>query len=267
MELKQKSESKRWTPRARDYLNGQSPHLRASQKREKCLTWIYRWGFSSGSTLSRVAGVKQSVSGKMEKAGLIIGTKTEAGGITRGTPSMYYTLTETGQEEAERQAPELLRYREIDRYRVNQKTLRHDLMAQQATLGALQSGAAVGFLTERELGKEQVGCKHPDVIWLLPGGGRIGIEVELSAKWERRLDEFVLAIYRSLREDGTPAAFDRVAVVTDSRAIKERYRGAMSPGTRVAYWSQDSRGHWKIEGKIELPPWMIEKVDFVLIEE
>lgn len=119
MELKQEeAESKRTTPCAKDFLNGQSPHERARQKRKQCINWIYRWGVSSGPLLSQVAGVKQSVAGKMEKAGLIIGTKTEAGGITKGTPAIYYTLTRAGLEEAERHATELRRYPEIDRFRV-----------------------------------------------------------------------------------------------------------------------------------------------------
>ncbi len=270
MEMKKEAKSTRPTPRAKDYLGDQSPHERATQKRNNCTAWLYRWGVSSGPLLSRVAGVKQSVAGSMEKAGLIIGTRTEAGGITKGTPAIYYTLTRTGLEAAERHATELLRYPEIDRFRVNQKKLRHDFMAQSATIGVLQGGAATGFLTERQLdqSKEKFGLKRPDVVWLLPGGGRIGLEVELSAKWDRRLDEFILAIFQSLRDDRSmQATFDRVAVATDSRAIQERYRGAMSPGKKVARWTQDSRGHWKIVEEIALPSWLLEKVDFVLFEE
>ena len=40
------------------------------------------------------------------------------------------------------------------------------------------------------------------------------LEVELSAKWGRRLDEFVGAIVDALERDATGRQFDQVLVVT-----------------------------------------------------
>jgi hypothetical protein len=208
--------------------------------------------------------------GQLERAGLVVGTRTEAGGITRGTPSHYWTLTETGVGDAERFADALLRYPEEDRYKVNQAQIRHYVLAQVATINARQAGAIVGYETERMTGEADVaGEKRPDVIWHLADGDSMAVEIELSAKWDRKLDEFVLAIVRALQSKDlqTPARFSRFAIVTDSKAILKRYQEAMTPGAKLTYWKKDgATGRWVTTGAVDVPAWLITKIDFMLLE-
>ena len=260
---------KRKPPKASDYLDGKSPHARAEEKRRRCVDWLYRWGYSSGPVLARVAGAQQAIVGKLERAGLVVQTRTEAGGITRGTPAFFYTLSELGLQLAERLTDRLLRYPEEDRYKVNQQQIRHYLLAQVATIDALDSGGVIDYATERQLDDAGIaGAKHPDVVWTLPGGGQIGIEVELSAKWDRRLDELVSAVERSLTANHpTPARFKRIAIVSDSPAILRRYREAMQPNAPLAIWKRNARQHWEVERTTVVPAWLIERVDFMLLED
>ena len=181
-----------------------------------------------------------------------------------------YTLSETGQQEAERLAENLHRYPESDPYRINQQQIRHYLLAQQATINTLNRKAITDFMTERQLDSagDKAGEKRPDVLWLLDGGTRIGVEIELSAKWDRRLDDFVIGIARSLQTKNpeTPDKYQRFVIVTDSPAIQKRYKAAMQPGTDLNVWKKNSRAHWEVEKTIKVPAWLIDKVDFVLLE-
>jgi hypothetical protein len=166
--------------------------------------------------------------------------------------------------------PALLRYPEEDRYRVNQQQMRHYLLAQKATIAALAAGTIADFRTERQIDNEgdKAGIKRPDIVWLLPNGAQIAIEVELSAKWDRKLDEFIRGIATSLEsEPAEPARFERVAIVTDSPAIHNRYKAAIQPGQPLTLWQKDKRAHWVIEKAIQMPTWLAEKVDFILMEE
>ena len=263
-------ESRRIPPIAADYLNGISPRARAIEKRKKIIDWLYRWGFSSGPLLTQVGGAKQSVVGKLVKSELIIATRTEAGGITWGMPTHYYTLTEMGLNEATGFAMKLLRAPEVDdRYKVTQMLIRHNLIAQNATINALNSGTIIDYETERQSDNgDKSGQKRPDVIWFLPKGGKIGIEVELSPKWDRRLDEFVTGIAISLRPDENGLSrFDRVHIFTDSPSIIERYKSAMQPGENMQFWKKNSRQHWEVEKTHPVPKWLIERIDFSLIKE
>jgi hypothetical protein len=255
---------------ASSYLNGESPRARGEKKLRRCLDWLYRWGYSSGPVLTTVSQAKQAIAGKMVKAGLVVATRTEAGGVTRGTPAFYYTLTQSGLEEAERMTEQLVRYPEADdRYRVNQGQLRHYLLAQSATAIAINAGAIIKYQTERQIDGEgdKVGIKRPDVVWTYPSGKQMAVEVELSAKWERKLDDFVLAIYRCLEPGETGSSrFERVTVITDSPAIKTRYEEAVQPNKPIQIWEKNKRGHYAVTETILAPEWLVERVDFSVIE-
>jgi hypothetical protein len=216
-----------------------------------------------------VSGAQQSVAGKLERAGLIVATRTEAGGITKGTPAFYYTLTQSGQEMAERFSEQLIRCPEVtDRYKVNQQQIRHSLVAQVATAKAIIAGTAIKYETERmfDADGDQASVKRPDVVWTLPSEARIAVEVELSAKWDRRLDEFVhgIAVGLAGNEDRT-ARFDRFMIVTDSPAIIRRYSDAIQPGRDIQIWTKNARQQWCVDHIVPVPKWLIERVDFHLI--
>lgn len=263
--------SRRIPPRAADFLQGETPHARGERKRRRVLTWIYQWGFSTAPLITRVSGaLAADFARRLEQAGLLTATRTEAGGVLKNTPRFYYTLTELGQQEAERHAETLLRYPEIDSYRVNQSTLRHHLLAQQATFNALHANTITGYRTERmdHATGDQAGVKYPDVTWILPNGESVGVEIELSGKWDRKLDEFVLGIVRALlppKGQSSGARFHRFAIVTDSAAIQRRYQEALQPGAQVHRWEKNSRQHWEITKTFEVPAGILNQVEFLLL--
>lgn len=244
--------------------SGKSPRQLGIEARLKVLIWLYRWGYASADGIQSMLG--RTVGGyaqKLVRQGWLVATKTES-----GSPEYCFTLSVRGLEEAERYTPILLKYPEIDPYRVNQQQIRHYLIAQSATVNALNSGAVVEYETERMYSHsgDRPGEKRPDVVWTMASGLRIACEIELSAKWERHLDQFILGIARALQsQNGQTAKFDRFAVITDSPAILRRYRDAMRPDAPLNIWSKNQRNHWAVDKSIKVPAWLIERVDFQLL--
>ena len=243
---------------------GKSPREIGLESRIKVLSLIYRWGYTSSTLvqlfLNRTSG---GYAQKLVKQGWITSTKTES-----GTPAAYFTLTERGLQEAERHTKALYRYTEIDPFKVNQKQIRHYLLAQNATLNGLHASTISFYETERMLPQtgDQSGIKRPDVVWHTLAGLKVGVEIELSAKWARNLDEFVLGIARALHAtESQSSKFDRFVIISDSPAIISRYQTAMQPNADLSIWEKNSRNHWVIEKTIKVPAWLINKVDFHLL--
>lgn len=247
------------TPNAADYLGDESPRARGEKKRRRALDWVYRWGYSSAEIIRQVVGQQaKGYAAGLVKKGWLTETKTES-----GTPRFFYTLTETGRQEVERFSENLLRYPEADPFKVIQQQIRHYLLAQQATVNMLASGSIVNFKTERMIDGDgdQPGMKRPDVVWVTTEGKQWGIEIELSAKWDRRLDEFVIGIAKAIKSE----KFEKFFVVTDSPAIQKRYLTAIQPGADLPLWKKNNRAHWEIEKTTTVPSWLIERVQFILL--
>lgn len=243
---------------------GKSPRQIGIESRQTVLDWVYRWGYTSSSLIQFLLGrTSGGFAQKLARQGWLIATKTVS-----GTPSAFYTLTEQGLQEAERFSSALYRYPEVDLYRVNQLQIRHYLIAQYATLNGLHAGSLTCYETERmfSLTGDKFGVKRPDIVWHTQAGIKIAVEIELSAKWERILDGFVLGIARALQStENKSASYSRFAIISDSRAIIERYRAAMQPGADLSIWEKNQRGHWAIDKTIQVPNWLINKIDFQLI--
>jgi len=224
------------------------------------LDWVYRWGWSSPSVVDMTTGAaRRGLCAKLVKAGLLIETKTAAGKILEDLPSKIVTLSEEGLAyiEKHKEEQELMEY-PLNPYRVNQSLLRHDLLAQRATIKNLLEGKIQSFKTPRELSDKSLkGVKQPDVLWVNEAGRRIAAEVELSAKFGRKLDDFVWSIVLSLSQIGDRAPlFDRCIVVSDSDAIIKRYRAAFRPGATVHRWIKNNQSHWKIDKTLNVPEYI-----------
>jgi hypothetical protein len=73
-------------------------------------------------------------------------------------------------------------------------------------------------------------------------------EVELTGKFGRQLDQFVCGCVHALVGNASQRPrFHRIAIVTDSPAIKKRYEQAFAPSARYQVWSKNSRGYWVSE--------------------
>lgn len=262
-----------------DYLDGTSPTQRGNENRLKVVDWLYRWGYSTAPVLQKLLNKKATGhAAAMAKSGWLVQTKTRGGGHN-GTPKYFYTLSESGLQLAERttQIPSLHRYPEIDPYRINQDLIRHYILAQTATIKALATGIATDYQTERMIdsGGDQLGVKRPDVVWI-KDKRRTGIEVELSAKWDRKLDQFISGIKDALdqgtKEEPKQSLYQGFMVMTDSPAIAKRYREALTQP--IQQWRKDKLSNkWvtqkddqKKDIKLHPPAWLAKKVVIDLIE-
>lgn len=247
-------------------LSGKSPRMLGYEAKLKIVNWIYRWGYTTATVgqllLNRTSGGYLQ---KLASQNVLVATKTIS-----GSPLCYFTLSNTGLEIAESNTSNLYKYVEIDPFKVNQLTIRHNLITQKTTFKALSSGFITEYQTERMLfaNGDKLGTKKPDSVWVTSTGMRIAIEVELSAKWDRNLDNFILKIIRALKPfEGNTPYVDRFIVVSDSPAILERYKQAMQSNSSLRTWIKNSRGHWVVENTYSIPSWLIERIDFQLIEK
>jgi hypothetical protein len=245
--------------------SGKSPRSIGDASRLKIEDWIYKFGYTS-STIGQQL-VKRTSGGylkKLAEQGLLKATKTKS-----GSPVSFFTLSEMGLQEIESHSNALYKYEEIDPYKVDQQTIRHNLIAQKITLEALQAETIIHYKTERMFMKngDKLGVKRPDVLWMTKTRDRLAIEIELSAKWDRILDDFISKIISGLKTNkDTSCEYDGFIIYSDSKAILNRYKKAMEPTAYVNSWIKNERNHWVIEKKNKVPEWLIEKVDFQLIE-
>lgn len=250
--------------KARAAMNGISPRARGAEKTRAALDWIYRWGWASPSVLDLVTdGKRTGLAARLTRQKLINSTRTESGGGVQGIPVHMLTLTAVGLDEVERMREDLLHY-ETDPYRIDQTKLRHDQLAQKATINAIKAGTIQSFKTPNELkAKSEKGVKQPDVLWVDSTGQRIGIEVELSAKWDRKLDQFVMGCLLSMKKnpkEPKPTDVDSIALVSDSKAILKRYTQAFQPGEKLAIWEKNERGYWTQNKTTTIPDWAKGKI-------
>lgn len=193
------------------------------------LKWIYRFGKASPQMVEQVVDTKKSgYSLSLERAGLIKRTKTAASGLN-GVPVFFCTLTAQGVAIAENEVAMTVPY-DTDPSHVRQDLLRHDDLAQRLTLHMLNTQQISGFTTELEMRNPSNRYqKEPDVAWTLVDGTDAGVEIELTAKWGRKLDEFRRAIWLDvLPDEDNRSRFSQYIIYTTSKAIHERYAEAFT---------------------------------------
>lgn len=243
---------------------GKSPRQIGEESRLKVINWIYRWGYTSSSSVQELLGrTSAGYAKKLVKQGWLVATRSVS-----GSPEMIFTLSELGLQEAERHSTDLYRHPEIDPYKINQLQIRHYLLAQSITINALIAGVIINFKTERMFSQiaDKHGVKRPDIVWIMPTKRLYAIEIELSKKWDRDLDTFIFGIIKALHSSkNEPARFDRFMVFTESPAIESTYKERMQPKTHLNLWRKNKRGYWVIAHTIKVPDWLISKTDFKLL--
>jgi hypothetical protein len=234
-------------------------------KELSALLWIYRWGWSWPELLDLVGGSKGSgLARRLEKNNLLISMTPQAAGL-KDTPKKALILTKEGLNEATKQSEMLLRYA-LDIYKLRQTHFRHDVFCQRATAKKMACTPNFSFMTEREMAAQsQPDMKQPDILWM-EDGVKTAIEVELTAKWERDLDQFVLGTLKSLNATAdSPARFDRMFLFTDAPAIKTRYEAAFKSGAKLAVWGKNDQGKWAVQKTLTVPEWTKEKVQCFVV--
>lgn len=229
------------------------------------LTWLYRWGYSTADLLSDLLGrANRSHARRLEKNGWLRSV------TVRGYPT-YFVLTEKGQAEVIHQTEYLIDYKELDPYRVELPKLHHYLVAQAETIAALKDFNYDGYLTERMYAHafkmDKMPHKQADVILVKCGVSEFqqktyeftGIEIELTPKFETKLDQFVTKII----DDIQSGRMHKFLIVTNSNAIMKRYREAFTPGKKVARWQKPKVGKLTDTGEIlEIPNWASKHILF-----
>jgi hypothetical protein len=246
-----------------------SPRERGEQKVTEALVWIYRWGWSSPSIIDSLCSTaRRGLTRRMVKRGLIVSTRTESGGALKSIPNYILTLTKAGLVEEERNHNEQVKYI-IDPLRIDQGKLRHDFLCQKITQDALHAGKIKEFKTEKEMSSASAkDVKQPDILWIFADGMRSAIEMELSGKWERDLDDFVRRLVLSLRStDETPAKFDTAVITSDAPKIIDRYATQINKIAKYNKWVKNARNYWVVENSYPIPEEIRNRILFKLLEK
>lgn len=244
--------------RAKLKERGLSPTKLDKINRLKTLDLIYKWGYTSSNIVQNLLGVtKGGYLQKLAEQGYLKSARIEA--VRADLPKAIYTLTSLGLEEAERHAHQHIRYIEINGFK--QDKIRHNLLAQQVTINAMNEGVIDDYLSERMLAtKDTSGKKRVDVAWS-KADINIGVEIELSKKWERDLDDFVLKIITAIQS----GKYNRFLIFSDSPAIISAYSSAMKAGENLRIWKKDQKLFWRVEKTETIPDWLLTKVLFQLL--
>lgn len=239
---------------ARERLGTMSPRARGEEKAKKALAWVYAWGWSSPCIVDQIGKNKSGgLCARLIKAGLLERRRTAAGGLIPGVPTWVCWLTPMGLDAIERFYPRTAEY-QFGKIRAD--TIRHDFLMQTITLDRLSKGQIVKFVPPslmRHVSRR--GVKQPDCIWVDVSERRIGVELELTAKWSRQLDQFVLGIADALMppDDDQKSLYDTALILSDSDRLLDRYADEMRRGLMVRCWRQTRDRKWIVDGKREFP--------------
>ena len=249
-----------------DYMREADPTKQGHFNKRHALTWVYLWGYSTSSILQSVlAHQGMSWTTSAVRNGWLRKT-----GATARERVKVVTLTEKGLSWVEEGRSEILRYSETDPHRISPMTIRHNLLAQLVTLRCIRAGEAIHYRTERqEAAKSHRGAKQPDAVWITKYGARIGVEIELNAKWDVRFQEFVSSTIDALSTgpEGEPARFDTFIVMTTSPAIVKRYRAAFQPGASYQILRRATKTQPATAHHMHVPDWVSTLIEFRVIKE
>lgn len=239
-------------------LVNKSTQERGFEKLILALNWVYRWGYSFPTVLDKAGNVKaRGLSAKLVKQGLLKSTKTALSGGFKGVPNQMLTLTDEGVRVMENHVDLQYAY-ETDPYRIRQDQLRHYFITQSVTMRAINESKIESFKTEKEYVNYSLsGVKQPDVVWIRSDQLKFGIEVELTGKWDRKLNQFVESCVAAIKtnEEGS-SALDYIIIFGESDALIKRYKQSFASGKVHAKWIKDDRGYWQKSGEFAVPNWV-----------
>ena len=251
-----------------------SPRAAGLERAKKALHWVYRWGWTTPSILEMVVdSFRSGIGNRLVKNGLLIKTATPSGGINN-TPAFLLTLSEKGVDAVSQFFDLSMPY--DPNQKINHAKVIHDELVQRMTVIRLRRlntprSDVLGFKTERELAsKNSAGIKNPDCCWNKPHGeigwAQTSIELELSKKEGRDLDQFVHASLLSLA--GQTPRFRFLEIFFYSPTTKNNYMKAFQPGTEFSIWEKEPgrTGRWKKANTSKVPDWAEDRISFTLIE-
>lgn len=235
---------------------GKTSRQVGAEKTFKALHWVYRWGWSYPFILDQIASPgRRGLTKKLVDQKLLASFDCPGAGGKKGLPHSVVCLTEDGQMivENELQEDAFLSQNLTDDIPWHQ--LYHDASIQRST--ALHTGLAE-FRTPKEIAEKSAkNVKQPDAIWILEGGLRIGVELELTAKKKgREFDQTILALLSSVDPKGNPHSLGTITII-GSAGILQNYKRRLTPGEIINTWERDQSRRWiESEKKEEVPSWV-----------
>lgn len=249
-----------------DYMHEDDPTKQGERNKGFALNWIYNWGYSTAPTIQLLMGHQgMSWTADAIKSGWLRRTS-----VTARERVKLVTLTAKGLAWVEERRNEIFKYPELEPHRISPQTVWHNLLAQRTTILCIRAGDAKAYRTERqEASKSRRGEKKPDVVLITEARERIGVEIELNAKWDQRFDGFVSGTIAALSTsiDGTPARFHKFLVITSSPAIAARYAAAFEPDTPLRIWRSISKRDFVVDRTIKVPDWVRDRIEFRVVTE
>lgn len=251
-----------------------NPKARGQEKAIEALAWISRWGHSSPLVIDQLSGVKRrGLTKRLIEAGLVKSIRSASGGFFHDVPNKIVTLTPKGFQVLDHFKQ--LRYGYDFNKAVNQVELRHHHSCQKVALYYYRKANLHHFLTEMDRQeKSLLAQKQPDLVVVfdesipteLANGiqrfRRVGIEVELTGKYNMKFDQFVYSTLLSLNSCG---GIDEVEIYFDSIHQLNRYKKAFTPGSLVNIWEKNDRGYWVIDEVDVVPEYIRNKIQFKLL--
>jgi hypothetical protein len=236
--------------RPQDYLHGTSPSVKAEQNKLIAFQHIYNFGYSTDQLITALLGKKATGwAATQVKSGWLRRTDFEA--FLHGP---LFTLSNRGLEWIEEMIDFIHPYPEANPHKIHQALIKHNLFAQRFLIESYTRDYLVGSFTERQYATlDTQGAKRPDMIFHHFELGVVAIEIELSPKWERRLDDFVIRIVRDLGYfNNEEEKYSSYCIVSKSAALLNNYREAFSPGSNINEWYKDHKSELICEcvGKI-----------------
>ena len=236
-------------------LDGATPRERGAEKAAQALDWLYRWGWSTSSVIATLAGTgrNSALSARMVKNGWAKRHPIRIVSSFKLTPTDIISLTPEGIAELVALRGELPFSKQSSvSKRVVKKNVTHDLLVQKLTLTYMNRwpesapvvvddfyGKVTDVETAHQLGETTLGDKKPDAIWTMESGHKLAIELELSPKFGRELDQFI-ARHVQMQKAETKKV-DGLVIFFTSPDSAERYAKAMSFGAQIRQYEYDAR--------------------------
>lgn len=249
-----------------DYMHEADPKKQGDRNKRFALNWVYAWGYSTAPIIQLLLGHQ----GMGWTASAIAGGWLRKTSLTSRERINVVTLTPDGVIWAEQRRSEIYRYPELEPLRISPLTIWHNLLAQRMTIHGIRAGEAKAYRTERqEAAKSHRGEKKPDVVWITEARERIGVEIELNGKWDRRFDDFVASTIAALSppSNDAPARFQKFIVFTTSFAIATRYASAFEPGASLRIWRGASKSDSAVERTVKVPDWVRDRIEFRVVND
>ena len=184
------------------------------------------------------------------------------------------TLTEIGLRTFHQQRGEDIDYPEINPAKINYAHASHTLEGQMAIKKMLMHGLICEYETERMIDpKNKLGPKKFDLLAILNAddyfGGKVGIEIELSPKYDKAMCETRKRVCESLlrtNKDGKPEFVSVYYFMEEP--IMRRYQEVFSAGEKIFQWEPGPKGKF-VKGKVDqiIPDYLSARILFFPIRD